>query len=150
MTVTKKTPSLVTAIALESAINSIHLEYGRIPNIGHRMTTDSPDGIKLLNILLGSDAVSDDALNTREIKFLSVREGKNHRNGLIFAADSNSVLGLYDPWGSPYTVILNPENKEPLRFKHGSRGIELKDRRSAAFSPGPDKQIGTSDDVKTW
>ena len=146
----RKSLPLATAIALESAINNIYTEYGKLPNVGSSVTTNSPEGLKLLNILLGRDDKSDDALNSRAIKFLSVKEGKNHKNGLIYSADGNSVEGLFDPWGSSYTVILDTENKEHLRFTIGSKSIDLKDRRSAAFSPGPDKQVGTRDDVSTW
>ncbi|MES2658538.1 MAG: hypothetical protein V4689_07965 [Verrucomicrobiota bacterium] len=142
--------SLRTSIALESAINSIYAEYGKLPDVGNRVTTNSPEGLKLLKILLGIDAKSDNALNSRAIKFLNVREGKNHKNGLIYATDGISIEGLFDSWGSPYTVILDTEYKEHLHFTLGSNTIDLKGRRAAAFSPGPDKQIGTADDVRTW
>ena len=146
----KKVTSLATATALESAIASIYTEYGKLPDVGKSVTTNSPAGLKLLNILLGLDNKSDNALNPRGIKFLSVKDGKNHKNGLIYAADGKSIEGLFDPWGSPYTVILDTEYKEYLHFTLGSKTIDLKGRRSAVFSPGPDKQLGTSDDVKTW
>jgi hypothetical protein len=147
---TKGRTSLATATALESAINGIYTEYGKLPDVGSRVTTNSPAGLKLLNILLVLDDKSDNPLNSRAIKFLNVREGKNHKNGLIFTADGKSIEGLYDPWGSPYTVILDTEYKEQLHFTLGSKTVELKGRRSTAFSPGPDKQLGTSDDVTTW
>ena len=146
----RKGTALATATALESAINNIYTEYGKLPDVGSRVTTNSPEGLKLLNILLGIDIKSDNAPNPRGIKFLSVKEGKNNKGGLIYAADGKSVEGLYDPWGSPYTVILDTENKERLHFTIGSKTIDLKDRRSAVFSRGPDKRIGTSDDVRSW
>lgn len=146
----RKVTSLATANALESAINNLYAEYGELPDVGSRVTTNSPAGIKLLNILLGFDDKSDNALNSRAIKFLAVKEGKNHKNGLVFTADGKSAEGLYDPWGSPYTVILDTEYKEHLRFTLGSQTVELKGRRSAACSPGPDGKLGTADDVKTW
>ena len=144
------TSQLRSAIALEQAIQQFHTEYGIVPDVGSRVTTNSPAGLKLLNTLLGLDEKSDNALNSRAIKFLSVKEGKNHKNGLIYAADGKSIEGLFDPWGSPYTVILDTEYKEYLHFNLGSKTVDLKGRHSAAFSPGPDKQLGTSDDVKTW
>jgi hypothetical protein len=146
----KKVTSLAFATALESAINGIYTEYGKLPDVGNRVTTNSPAGLKLLSILLGLEEKSDTSLNSRAIKFLAVKEGKNHKNGLIFTADEKSVEGLYDPWGSPYTVILDTEYKEHLHFTVGSKTIDLKGRRSTAFSPGPDKQLGNSDDVRAW
>lgn len=141
---------VATAIALESAINTFHIEYGILPCSNNRVTTNSPEGLKLLNTLLGSEAKSDKALNSRALKFLAVKEGKNHKNGLIYSDDGRSVEGLFDPWGSPYTVILNTEYKESLQFTIGSKTIDLKGRRSTVFSPGPDKKFGTGDDVCIW
>jgi len=147
----RKGTALATATALASAINNIYTEYGKFPsNIGNRVTTNSPEGLKLLNILLGLDAKSDNALNSRAIKFLAVKVGKNNKNGLIYAADGKSVEGLYDPWGNPYTVELDADYNEELHFIIGSRVVDLKGRRVAAYSPGPDKTLGTADDVKTW
>ena len=150
LTKAREVTSLATAIALESAINSIYTEYGKLPDVGSSVTTTSPEGLKLLNILLGLDAKSDNALNSREIKFLSVKEGKNKKGGLIYAADGKSVEGLYDPWGSPYTVILDTEYKDHLHFTIGSKTIDLKERRAAAYSPGEDRKLGSADDIKTW
>lgn len=146
----KKVTSLATSIALESAVNNIYLEYSRLPNVGSRVTTNSPEGLKLLNILLGLDAKSDNALNSRTIKFLAVKEGKNNKNGLICAADGKSVEGLYDPWGSPYTIELDTDYNEELYFTFASKAIDLKGRRVAVYSPGPDRTLGTADDVKNW
>ncbi len=146
----KKSTSLATATALESAINSIFTEYGKIPDVGNHVTTNSPAGLKLLNILLGLDDKSDSALNDRGIKFLSVKEGKKNKNGLIYAPDGKSIEGLYDPWGNPYTVELDVENRGNLDFTRGSRPVHLKGRRVTAYSPGPDHKLGTSDDVVTW
>ena len=142
--------SLATAVALESSINSIYTEYGKLPDVGSRVTTNSPKGLKLLNILLGLDAKSDDALNSRVIKFLAVKEGKNNKNGLIEAVDGKSVAGLYDSWGNPYTVELDADYNEELHFTVASKAVDLKGRRTAVYSPGPDKTLGTADDIKTW
>lgn len=145
-----KSVPLNTAIALEMAIKNIYTEYGKLPDVGSHVTTTSPEGLKMLNILLGLDTKSDSSLNSRAIKFLAVREGKNKKNGLIYTADGKSVEGLYDPWGSPYTVELDTDYNEQLHFTIGSQAVDLKDRRVAAVSPGPDKKLGTADDVKGW
>ena len=64
----KSVTSLATATALESAIKGIYTEYGKLPDVGNRVTTNSPAGVKLLNILVGLDVRSDNALNSRAIK----------------------------------------------------------------------------------
>ena len=137
---------LRTATALESAVHNFHTEYGRLPATEDRVKTDTPTGISFLTVLLGLETTD----NTRGIKFLSVKEGKNRRNGLIYSESGDTVEGFFDPWGNPYTVILDTDYDELLRFKLGSRDIELKGRRVAAFSSGHDHKEGTKDDVLTW
>ena len=149
-TICKKTLPLAIATAIESAVNNFYTEYGKLPDVGNRVTTNTAEGLKLLNILLGLDAKSDNALNSRAIKFLSVKEGKNKKNGLIYAANEKSVEGLYDPWGNPYTVVLDVDFDEHLQFNYGAKSVELQGRRVAVYSPGLDKKVGTSDDIKTW
>ena len=45
---------------------------------------------------------------------------------------------------------INVKKEDKLRFKFGSRIIELPGRLAAAYSPGKDGKPGTSDDVITW
>jgi Domain of unknown function (DUF4190) len=147
----KRTTSLAIAVALESSINSIYTEYGAIPNNGSRVTTESPEGRQLLSVLLGLDEKSDKPLNTRAIKFLSAREAKaNRSSGLVYSGSGNSVEGLYDSWGNPFTVELDVDYDEELHFTIASKTIDLKGRRVAVYSPGEDKKLGTADDVRTW
>jgi len=149
LTTCGRSTELATANALESAANNFFIEYGALPKVGSRVRTDTPEGVRFLKILLGVEN-TDKPRNTRAIKFLSVREGKQKRNGLMYAADGKSVEGLYDPWGSPYTVILDTEDGKHFRFTLGSKTIDLKARQAAACSPGPDQKLGTADDVTTW
>lgn len=142
--------SLLVAHDLVSAVNFFQSEYAIIPDVGSRVTTESPEGIKLLKILIGREEKSDTAQNPRGIKFFDVMEGKKNRNGLIYSTDGTSIEGLYDPWGNPYTIFLNPEGKKDLHFTIGSKTFDLPGRSSAVLSPGKDKMIGTADDVRTW
>jgi len=150
LTTCKKTSDLDAATALESAVNNFYTEYGKMPGTGSRVTTDTPEGVKFLTILLGLDEKVVPPMNTRAIKFLCVREGKSRRNGLINVASGNTVEGIFDSWGNPYTVELDSQYREQLHFTIGSRTIDLKGRRAAAYAPGPDHRLGTSDDVITW
>jgi hypothetical protein len=147
----RNTQDLMISTALESAILNFHVEYDDLPDVGrHIVTTDSPDGVRLLKILLGMKDVSVAPQNTRGIKLLSVREGKNRRNGLIYTEDGMSLIGLFDVYGNGYTVVLNAKPGEPLRFPFGKKTIELAGRNCAVFSPGKDGKTGTADDVTTW
>jgi hypothetical protein len=142
--------TLATTTALESAVNSFHIEYDKLPDVANRITTNSPQGVELLHILLGLKENSTNPQNSRQIKFLSIREGKNRKNGLVYSESGDSVDGLFDPWGNPYTVILDTDHDELLRFKIADKDVELKGRRVAVFSPGADQKEGTDDDIQTW
>ena len=117
-------------------------------------TTD----LALLNALLGIETIATPQ-NTRAIKFLSVKEGKADKNGLIYNAAGTAVTGLYDPWGGSYSVMLDgtyDEKVSPTDVWCAPSGTAptLNGRRAAAFTKGADKLSTTAataaDDVKTW
>jgi type II secretory pathway pseudopilin PulG len=150
LTVCKRTSQLVMATAVESAIHNFFTDYGKLPAAGAKVTTDTPDGIRLLQVLLGTEAAGDGSQNPRSIKFLAVKSGEDKRNGLVYAADGKSLEGLFDSWGNPYTVEIDADYNELLEFQIGSKTVKLKGRSVAVHSPGPDRKPGTSDDVTTW
>jgi len=145
-----RTSNLAIATALESAINSFHAEYDTLPDVPAPVTTDTADGVKLLDILLALDEHSAKEQNTHKIKFLTVRDGKNNKNGLINAARGHAIEGLYDRWGNPFTVELAKPGENHLHFTIGSTTIDLPGRRVAVISPGKDRILGTADDIRTW
>lgn len=157
----KKTTALATCTAIESAISNFYTEYGAMP-------TDAPadsdaaaqktDGDALLKVLLGLETgTGTNVLNPRKIKFLSVKEGKGKKNGLIYNATGTTVQGLYDPWGGPYWVIMDTNYDEKVKPtpSAGPSTTTLNGRRAAVWSNGADAApLGTGgtagDDVKTW
>jgi prepilin-type N-terminal cleavage/methylation domain-containing protein len=157
----KKTTALATCTALESAVSNFYTEYGAMPT---DKTTDTPalrtDNDTLLKILLGLEGTGTTVLNTRSIKFLSVKEGKKKGasggiNGLIYN-DSGAVTGLFDPWGGPYFVMLDADYDERVAPtpSAGGTAVTLNGRRAAAWSNGADAVSGSggkaSDDVTSW
>lgn len=142
--------ALSTATALESAVNGFYTEYGKLPDVANRVATTSPQGVEFLSIMLGLKEKSVHPQNVRQIRFLVAREGKNLKNGLIYSVSGDSVEGLFDPWGNPYTVILDTDYDKLLRFRIATKDVELKGHRVAVFSPGADQKEGTDDDVLTW
>jgi prepilin-type N-terminal cleavage/methylation domain-containing protein len=148
----KKTTCLAAAVSIESAVNNFYTEYGSMPSAGTGDTTVKTDGagINLLKTLLGMDTV----LNPRSIKFLSAKEGKANKNGLIYDASGNNITGMYDPWGGPYNVILDLDyNEKVAPAPSAGGGATLNGRRAAVWSNGADG-VPTggkaTDDVKTW
>lgn len=145
----KKTTALATETAVESSITNFYKDYGTLPKVPTEVKTNTPAGVELLTILRGMET-SATLQNIRGIKFLSVREGKNGKNGLIYDPSGAFIVGLYDPWGNPYTVVLDHDYDEQLHFTYGGRTVDLRGRRVAAYSPGKDGKPGTADDILTW
>ena len=149
----KKTTCLAAATSIESAVANFYTEYGSMPSSGTDDTnpplkTDAELGIALLKTLLGMNT----DLNPRGIKFLSVKEGKANKNGLIYNAAGTDVTGMYDPWGGPYNIILDLNYDEKVApAPSAGGGATLNGRRVAVWSDGADKSSSkATDDVKTW
>jgi hypothetical protein len=139
----KRVTTLATAVAIETAVNNYVTEYGTMPSdVSSDMTQTTSTDTGMLEVLLGLEG----KFNTRSIKFLSVKEGRGNKNGLVYSSDGNSVAGLYDPWGGGYNVRLDLDSDEKLNVV----GETLDNRRVVVWSDGPDRKAGTQDDVKTW
>jgi prepilin-type N-terminal cleavage/methylation domain-containing protein len=136
------------------AVNSFYADYSAMPvptgtastQGGTTFGTGSGDGLKILDILLGQE----DEINTRKVKYLDVPEAKGKKAGIVFSRSGKEVTGLYDPWGNPYSIVLDTDYAERLEFKPGKATVTLNGRRCAVYSAGQDKKLGTADDVKTW
>ena len=151
----RKVTCLSTATAIESSVNNFYTEYGSMPKNGDQdATVETDDDIDLLNVLLGLEGTGTNVLNTRSIRFLSVREGKGKKGGLIYSTGGSTVQGLYDPWGGPYNVRLDMDYDERLTVKpKAGTQVTLNGKRVAVWSDGQDGVNSTgkaSDDVKTW
>ncbi|MEO5914150.1 MAG: type II secretion system protein [Luteolibacter sp.] len=164
----RKTTALAACTAIDQAVSQFYAEYGAMPTKDTTSgETDAPaldtkTDKEFLNILLGLNETANPPLNTRANKFLSVKEGKKKgttdgTNGIIYNADGKTVLGLFDPWGGTYKVILDTgydERVMPAPKGGGGPVNPLNGRHSATWSDGADG-VGAAagnaaDDVKTW
>jgi prepilin-type N-terminal cleavage/methylation domain-containing protein len=162
----RKTTAQASATSLQQAINSFYNDNGSLPDVGTgggggqdtQVRTDGGDGVLLLQVLLGKEpasggggGVGGQVQNTRGVKYLEVKEAKQgrRRDGLAYGNDQRSIIGLYDPWGTPYTVVLDTSYDDTLEFNLGGP-VRLNGRRVAVYSPGSDRNLGTKEDVKTW
>jgi prepilin-type N-terminal cleavage/methylation domain-containing protein len=160
----KKTTALNTAIAVESAVNNFFTEYGSMPTTAtddtpsQGISTGDSDGKDLLKVLLGIESTSP-PMNTRAVKFLNVKEGKKKgatgTNGLIYDTSGSDIVGLYDPWGGGYKVVMDGNYDEKIKVKPKASSSEktLNGKRVACWSDGADGVSTTgkaSDDVYTW
>jgi prepilin-type N-terminal cleavage/methylation domain-containing protein len=154
----KRTTAMATCIALELAVNNFYTEYGTMPR--ENLTTDSDvntrtDGLALLNVLLGTET-GNTPLNPRKIKFLTVKQAKNRKDGLVYNSTGTTLESLVDPWGGPFFVRLDGDYDERVDPKPAASPIAvLNGKRAAVWSNGADAAPnGTggkaTDDVKTW
>jgi prepilin-type N-terminal cleavage/methylation domain-containing protein len=144
----RKLEGETAANAIRSAVEGFYSEYNRLPNIsGNEVRTDSGEGVQLLRVLLAEEKED----NTRQVPLLSAKEGKSKKGGLIYGSGSSAgVEGMYDPFGNPFTVVLNTDYAEALTFSVGGKTYTLRGQNVAVYSAGGDKELGTSDDVKTF
>ena len=159
----KKTTALATCTALESAVNNFYTEYGAMPITGssdEKIETDQKTNKTLIALLGKEPSTGTENLNTRGIKFLSVKEGKKLKdkgiNGIIYTSDGG-FDGLYDPWGGSYKMIIDGDYDETLKDvkpKGATTAVNLNGRRVAAWSDGADGKDASNgkaaDDVVTW
>lgn len=161
----RRTTALATATSIEAAVNNFYTEYGSMPISSSgtgdpaAVSTTQTGGKDLLKVLLGLPETGSTPMNTRAIKFLSVREGKKRgtggTNGLVYET-GDTVRGLYDPWGGPYYIALDGDYDERVTPTPSAPGAQptLNGRRVAVWSNGADAVGGTggkiADDVKTW
>lgn len=140
------------ATGLETAINSFYSDYNRLPDFTQdEIKTNTAQGEDLLRILLAEEAGQRDLDNSRKVRYLEVKEGKSNRGGLIRSkSGQQSPEALYDPFGNPFTVVLNLDYEDELRFSMGGKQFRLRGKNVAVYSPGADGEEGTSDDVTTF
>jgi prepilin-type N-terminal cleavage/methylation domain-containing protein len=155
----KRVTCLATCTAIESAVNNFNTEYGIMPkelSDDPAVALNTKTDIEFLNVLLGLTETGTNPLNTRAIKFLNVKEGKNRKNGLIYSSTGTTVTGLFDPWGGAYYVMLDGNYDDTIKVKPAGAKEELtlRGRKVAVWSNGADCVNGVGgkivDDVKTW
>ncbi len=151
----KRVTSQAAASALESAVNGFFSEYGSLPTDATADTPviDTSTDTELITILSGLPETSTPPKNPRAIKFLQVKEGKGKKNGMIYSQSGTSLVGLYDPWGGGYKVMMDGDYDERLTIPAPAKSTTLNGRRVAAWSLGADGTKGggkTLDDVTTW
>ena len=155
----RRAKALATCTALQAAVNDFYTEYNCPP----KELTDDPSvplntktDLEFLNVLLGLTETANPPLNLRAIKFLNVKEGKAKKDGLIYSTTGDKIVGLFDPWGGPYYIMLDGNYDDKIKVKPAAATtqVTLNGRKVAVWTNGADCLNGVggkaSDDVKTW
>lgn len=128
---------------IEMAFQNFYDEYGSLPsNKTSDSTFYSDQDTDMFEALLGENKM----LQPKSIKFLTMKTGKDGKNGVIYDPISAGIIGIYDPWGGVYKVRLDLDYDEKIEVN----GEILMGRRVAVWSDGPDQIAGTIDDVMSW
>lgn len=116
----------------------------------------STDGNDLLLVLMGQD----DEINPSNTKFFEYKAAKNGINGIEYSSDGETPNALLDPWGEPYTIVIDYTGDRKINLsqvpelsvyedKDGS-SLTIYSTDSVVASPGPDKEYNDVEDVKSW
>lgn len=163
----KKTTCLAAATAIESSVNNFYTEYGSMPSdaaVDTVFVTNVTSGVNLLKVLLGVEPSTASPLyNPRKLKFLTAKQSKSKskdtvkRDGIVYGDDGITPLGMFDPWGGPFNIMMDLDYDEKIivKTKAETTAATLNGRRVAVWSNGADCTTTTAtgkrtDDVKTW
>ncbi len=123
------------------------------------VTSAYDDKSQLISILLNRENSDLDRVNTQRKPYLSATTVDTPRGGLYF---SGREVGLYDPWGKPYYVMIDVDGdgeiQDPTAKKNLDRPII---QRVIAYGTGPDGegshgdgkisvQASIEDNVYSW
>ncbi len=150
----RKTSAQATAVSIAQAVDNFYTEYSALPDPASNsadkdFSTDSAD---LLDILAGGITAKAVEQNPRKIRFLSVKEGKNNKDGAVY--NGTAISKIFDPWGKPYVIRLDYDYDERLTVdpEGSAPSSTLNGRRVAVHSLGvrANETPNSSTLVKTW
>ncbi len=149
----RKVSSQAHAVSISSAVESFYNDYSALPDPGTN-TADNPapfmtatagsngqftqsgddNAVGLLAILSAKgSAPIISAQNPRLIKFLSAKEAKNNKDGIVYGGQGDAPTRFLDSWGQPFSITLDYGYDDQIT---PIAGITLRGRRVAVHSPG--------------
>ncbi len=158
----KRVTAQAAATNVANAVEQFYSEYNLLPapssgapdtdNGASPYITDSGAGVQLLEVLSGYE----DEQNERKLRFLGVKEAdKGNRGGIVYNDAGDAVVGLFDPWGQSYYIVLDYDYDGRLEFTPSAAydyDAKLNNKRVAVYSLGTDlpSDAKRKDLVKTW
>ena len=166
-----------------AAVNAFYTEYGKYPTPSGAAAGDCAFSWTVPGIpnSYGNDYLLDElractatdpscsraaSLNTRQIVYISppiVKDPSNPKSGVGTIAANATQGRFYDPWGSPYNIIMDANYDNTVRNPYvalggSGAGTDPVGQGVIAWSNGKDQQVGTnsnniytdSDDVISW
>lgn len=135
---------------LHLACDDYYEEYQQLP-LGSTTTVDEVQlttgkGERTVMAVLCARIGNKDG-SRKEENFFEGKEAIDGKNGLL-RNEEGTYAELFDPWGSPYHILLDYDYNRQL--KDPSTREIITDTNILIWSPGPDKKPGTADDIHSW
>jgi prepilin-type N-terminal cleavage/methylation domain-containing protein len=149
----RTTEAEVMANGLVTAVERFETEYNRLPDFDTEVETSvGGQGAELLRVLLAQEGTGTDIQNKRKIVFLEAKEAKGRRGGIYYGSDGAGATaqGMFDPFGNPFTVVMNTDYEDTLTFQYGNQTYNLRGKSVVVYSPGADRVEGNQDDILTF
>ena len=165
----KKVQAKNDVTQIVTAVNAFYTEYGKYPTVTADTiitSTSSPSNADLMYTLRAVSGIGlnmNNAINTRQIVFISPPDVKNPANPRSGIGTTTGAGQYYDPWGTPYLVEIdgNYDNQiaNPYTANAGATPLQIgviawslgKDKAGATAAASGDKKTGTyNDDVISW
>lgn len=146
-----KSEALSAISHLILACESYFEEYQQFPlgsdtNTDQVQLTNGKENDTLMTALCSRSSAMDESYKTLNF-FTFDKKAIDGKDGLLRNEDG-SYAELFDPWGSPYHVLLDYDYNNQLRAPF--TGKIIPDKKILIWSPGPDKESGTEDDIRSW
>lgn len=110
----------------------------------------------LLKVLMGMD----EDINPKNTRFFEFKTARNGVNGIIYEDDGETPKAFVDPWGNPFTVVIDYTGDRKINFRDisifaayrekGEAQPIIRSQAAIAASPGPDQEYNDKHDVKSW
>jgi prepilin-type N-terminal cleavage/methylation domain-containing protein len=151
----RRVAAISTMESLETSINRFYSDYGYLPSNKRsnppswddQVWTNRGDGSIFLRVITGSEEL----LNTKEKKYFSAPEAEGKKGGIVW--QNGKPTYLYDKFGNGFGILLDYNYDETLKipniYKPEGDGL-VKGRRVLIWNAGPDRKMGTKDDIKSW
>lgn len=160
----RRVTAQAAAMNVANAVEHFYSEYNLLPDPADATEDNTPyvtdaagDGVELLNILSGYEDTTGDVQNGRKLRFLGVKESDNgKRGGIVYNGTGDKVVGLFDPWGQPYYIVLDYDYDGRLELNISLDGStyapKLNNKNVAVYSLGTEtpSDAKRKDLVKTW
>ena len=136
----KKTQAKNDVTQIVTAVNAFYTEYGKypLPPTANSDATATYGSANSNRVLFDELRAVVNALNTRQIVFLSPSDAKdatNPRSGI--AGTTSAQAGQYfDPWGTPYSISIDWDYDNQVVIPYGADNGGRRKSVARALSPG--------------